>query len=486
MSTGEACACSLRARLHQIEDARSREMEAHGSLVRKLECELETRRGNETELQHTVAKLRAEKFRIEAMRDAAEAKSHQILKTLEIQRIESLKREDEFQKFREGSKRQQRDDQYKISELMSETRKLSSELGKCTASLNSANHNIKILEVTNEEHTSRAKSQATAMKELLDRLAGMQSEIQAASVRSELTLSDLTTSREQQKLLHGEIQELERRMYRLVLSRNRAIYWRQNRQEMWEKQFLLQGTFLTWVSLFREEKGRSTVERHENTQAQLQGIKTDISRCSCKAKEILKSARQICTSERMRIVSVRNDVIKTEIPKVLELIETQKVAYESLQRTFESQIRTQQEVTDMERERHGMLNQDTEHCIKALKTALQTNFKLLRMQQRAILLVISTRKRREFNRRIFSCWKECYLRSTIGQAIHTAMIFRSQHPQLYNVNSFSSIVNHGELQFVPSAKKPHLRQQFNSDCSITSELSKPTDMMWVKWRRRGW
>ncbi|KAG3119108.1 hypothetical protein PI125_g2302 [Phytophthora idaei] len=233
MSRVEACTCSLQARLHQLENARSREMKAHGELVQKFECELETRRTSEAELRLTVAKMRADKCRLEAEFGAVHAKVRQLLEQLNAQSIEISKREDVFKAFREESDRQLQAAYEKSANLMEEKRHLSFQLSETKTCLENAKHENKLLLTTTEELNLRANTQQ---------------EIEAAAARSQLVLDDLTRSRKQQDLMQGRIQELERAINHALVTRSRAIHWRRKRQEMCENRFILHGAFLAWMS----------------------------------------------------------------------------------------------------------------------------------------------------------------------------------------------------------------------------------------------
>ncbi|KAG2823040.1 hypothetical protein PC113_g3757 [Phytophthora cactorum] len=233
MSRVEACTCSLQARLHQVENARSREMKAHGELVQKFECELETRRTSEAELRLTVAKMRADKCRLEAEFGAVHAKVRQLLEQLNAQSIEISKREDVLKAFREESDRQLQAAYEKSANLMEEKRHLSFQLSETKTCLENAKHENKLLLTTNEELNLRANTQQ---------------EIEAAAARSQLVLDDLTRSRKQQDLMQGRIQELERAINHALVTRSRAIHWRRKRQEMCENRFILHGAFLAWTS----------------------------------------------------------------------------------------------------------------------------------------------------------------------------------------------------------------------------------------------
>ncbi|KAG3165732.1 hypothetical protein PI126_g4486 [Phytophthora idaei] len=248
MSRVEACTCSLQARLHQLENARSREMKAHGELVQKFECELETRRTSEAELRLTVAKMRADKCRLEAEFGAVHAKVRQLLEQLNAQSIEISKREDVFKAFREESDRQLQAAYEKSANLMEEKRHLSFQLSETKTCLENAKHENKLLLTTTEELNLRANTQAAEIEKLSTQLAIKQQEIEAAAARSQLVLDDLTRSRKQQDLMQGRIQELERAINHALVTRSRAIHWRRKRQEMCENRFILHGAFLAWMS----------------------------------------------------------------------------------------------------------------------------------------------------------------------------------------------------------------------------------------------
>ncbi|KAL4160690.1 hypothetical protein PRNP1_001252 [Phytophthora ramorum] len=85
------CSCTLQARLHQVENARSREMTAHGEFVQQLERELESRHISEAEIRLAAAKLRTENCRLEAELSVVNAKVRQLLEQLDALRTESTK-----------------------------------------------------------------------------------------------------------------------------------------------------------------------------------------------------------------------------------------------------------------------------------------------------------------------------------------------------------------------------------------------------------
>ncbi|KAG3250571.1 hypothetical protein PI124_g4792 [Phytophthora idaei] len=288
MSRVEACTCSLQARLHQLENARSREMKAHGELVQKFECELETRRTSEAELRLTVAKMRADKCRLEAEFGAVHAKVRQLLEQLNAQSIEISKREDVFKAFREESDRQLQAAYEKSANLMEEKRHLSFQLSETKTCLENAKHENKLLLTTTEELNLRANTQAAEIEKLSTQLAIKQQEIEAAAARSQLVLDDLTRSRKQQDLMQGRIQELERAINHALVTRSRAIHWRRKRQEMCENRFILHGAFLAWMSTSVQARLQSVAKMarcNDDTRARLQIFKKEVMKRCLQAKE---------------------------------------------------------------------------------------------------------------------------------------------------------------------------------------------------------
>ncbi|RLN59684.1 hypothetical protein BBP00_00006375 [Phytophthora kernoviae] len=89
----------------QIENARSREMSAHGELVQKLESELENRRTGEAELRLTATKLRTEICRLEAELSVANGKTRRLLVQQDAQLAANAKRADEFKALCEENER---------------------------------------------------------------------------------------------------------------------------------------------------------------------------------------------------------------------------------------------------------------------------------------------------------------------------------------------------------------------------------------------
>ncbi|KAG6961834.1 hypothetical protein JG687_00007480 [Phytophthora cactorum] len=142
-------------------------MKAHGELVQKFECELETRRTSEAELRLTVAKMRADKCRLEAEFGAVHAKVRQLLEQLNAQSIEISKREDVLKAFREESDRQLQAAYEKSANLMEEKRHLSFQLSETKTCLENAKHENKLLLTTNEELNLRANTQEYTLLEFL-------------------------------------------------------------------------------------------------------------------------------------------------------------------------------------------------------------------------------------------------------------------------------------------------------------------------------
>ncbi|KAG7401702.1 hypothetical protein PHYBOEH_011656 [Phytophthora boehmeriae] len=124
----DTCSCSLQARLHQIENARSREMRLHGELVQKLECELESRRTGEAEQRLAATKLRTEICRLEAELSVANAKARQLLVQQDAQLARSAKREEEVKAQREESERRLQVAREKSEKLFEEKLQLNAEV----------------------------------------------------------------------------------------------------------------------------------------------------------------------------------------------------------------------------------------------------------------------------------------------------------------------------------------------------------------------
>ncbi|KAG2841119.1 hypothetical protein PC116_g15322 [Phytophthora cactorum] len=494
MSRVEACTCSLQARLHQVENARSREMKAHGELVQKFECELETRRTSEAELRLTVAKMRADKCRLEAEFGAVHAKVRQLLEQLNAQSIEISKREDVLKAFREESDRQLQAAYEKSANLMEEKRHLSFQLSETKTCLENAKHENKLLLTTNEELNLRANTQAAGIEKLSTQLSIKQQEIEAAAARSQLVLDDLTRSRKQQDLMQGRIQELERAINHALVTRSRAIHWRRKRQEMCENRFILHGAFLAWTSTSVQARLQSVAKMtrcNDDTRARLQIFKKEVMKRCLQAKEELSCIRQACTSESMHIVSLGEEITRTELPKLLALLGKHQRSFDSQQKHLELQLKSQRESAEKEREQHEMSRQDAEHRVQMLIKAHKAQLTRQKQQQRSIFQTFVAKRTREFYRRTFSAWKELYLRSVVGQATHTAMVFQTQQ----STQELSSPVNPREYQSrtMPASIRPvsiavqrlQLEKQNLVDClrSPMSAPATPIDSMWRKWRR---
>ncbi|KAL4109726.1 hypothetical protein PRIC1_001421 [Phytophthora ramorum] len=128
MPEAGTCSCTLQARLHQVENARSREMTAHGELVQQLERELESRHISEAEIRLAAAKLRTENCRLEAELSVVNAKARQLLEQLDALRTESTKREGEFKTAINENERRFQAARDKNDQLLEEIRQLNVEV----------------------------------------------------------------------------------------------------------------------------------------------------------------------------------------------------------------------------------------------------------------------------------------------------------------------------------------------------------------------
>ncbi|ETM40379.1 hypothetical protein L914_13642 [Phytophthora nicotianae] len=497
MSSLEACMCSLQTRLHQVENARSREMKAHGELVQKFECDLETRRASEAELRLTVAKLRADKCRLEAELSAAHTKARNLLEQLDAQSLEIAKRESTFKAFREESDRQLQVAHDKCAYLIEEKQQLSLQLSDARTCFENAKHENELLFAKSGEQSLREKTQTAEIEKLSTQLVIKQQEIEAGAVRTQLALNDFTRSREQQDLMQGRIQTLERDVNHALVTRNRAIHWRRKRQEMWDNRFVLHGAFLVWMSTFVQARQQfvAKVERRNNdTRARLQDIKKEAMTCFSQAREACCRIRQACANERKQILFLRDEIIKSELPKLLALLESHQRNVNSQQERLELQLKSQRECAEQERERYDMLLQDAEQRTEMLIAAHQSQLRRHKQQQRSIFQAFATKRRREFHRRVFSAWKELYLRSVVGQATHTAMVFQTQPSQLSTLELLSPMKRRESQSWaMPASIRPisrtvqrlQLEKQNFDDClqSPMSEPTTPIDAMWRKWRR---
>ncbi|KAL3672376.1 hypothetical protein V7S43_003061 [Phytophthora oleae] len=496
MSGSEACTCSLQARLHQVENARSREMKAHGKLVQSLEIELETRRTSEGEFRLALAKLRADNCRLEAKLSAAHGKVRRLLEQVDAQCVETAKCEDKFKIFREENDCQLRAAREKSDKLMEEKRQFNVEVSEVRASFETAKTENEVLLGNYEEQISQANVQAADIVKLTSQLTSKQQEIEVATVRSQLLLKDLTSFREQQEFTQERIQKLERDVSRAVVTRNRAITWRRKRQEMWENRFISHGIFLTWKSCSIQEKLQSavTVARcNDDTRARLQLIKTNVlTQCSNVMGE-LSRIRQACVDGCVQMQSLRQEICLTELPKLFTILKTHQRSFDNRQLHFEMQLVNQRESFERKREQLDMSRQDFEHCVQKTIEGHQEHLAYKKHQQHAIFQAFALRKNRELHRRIFGAWKEFYLRSIVGHATHTAMVFHSQQLQSpTNLMAVSSPIGRRQSQqwAMPASIRPislayqslqSERQDFLH--SPISEAPAPIDTMWRKLRR---
>jgi hypothetical protein len=290
--------------------------------------------------------------------------------------------------------------------------------------------------------------------------------------------------------MRGRTQDLERDIDRVMVTRNRAFHWRRSRQDAWEHRLLARGAFLALKSIAVKAKAdvaASTARSNQLTQERLRDCEQKLLKRCSESKEELRSIRQACASERTRMVSLREELCQTELPKLLKLLEKQQMAFETQRDCLEVQLTKQRECFDGERERLETLRQDE-------KNWAQAQLELQKRQQHAVLLTFSTTRRREFQRRTFSAWKELYLRAVVGQATHAAMVFQSLQSKMPAVH-ISSAADAQRIQSraVPAAIRPvpmalqplQLDRQKFGQCLLSprKEAASPIDSMWRKWRR---
>ncbi|KAK1934260.1 hypothetical protein P3T76_011463 [Phytophthora citrophthora] len=502
MSISEECTCSLQARLHQVENARSREMKAHGKLVQCLEIELESRRTSEAESRLALAKLRGVNCKLEAELHAAHGKTRQLLELIEAQRVETAEVpqthlfsmvlcENRFKIFREESDSQLQAACEMSDKLLEEQRQLKVEVSEIRACFENSKIENKVLLAKYEEQASQANTLAADIVKLTSQLTSKQLEIEVATERSQLLMKELTTYQAQHELTQDRIKILERDINRAVVIRNRAFNWRRKRQELWENQLISHHVFLTWKSYSIQAKLQSaaTVARcNDDTRARLQLIVMNVlTRCS-NAKEELNRVRQACFDECVRMHSLRQEICQTELPKLLTILANYQQSFDSRQRNLEMQLVDQRESFERERERLGMSRQDFEHCVQKTIEDHQENLVFQKRQQHAIFQAFSSRKKHELHHRVFGAWKEFYLRSIVGHATHTAMVFQSKQQQS-STSKVSRSIKRGEPKqwTIPASVQPismlpqHLQQTLLH--SSISEVSTPIDAMWRKWRR---
>lgn len=288
--------------------------------------------------------------------------------------------------------------------------------------------------------------------------------------------------------MQGRVQELEHEINRALVTRNRALNWRRKRQDTWENQFLSNKTFLAWKSSFVQAELRKMAQSNENARARLQLVKQEVLKRCSKAKEGLNSIRQVCAEERTRIQSLRDEICQTELPKVLALLENQQREFDTQRECLESQLKTQRECIDRQQERMEMSSQDAEHRVQKMIEAYQIQLTHRKRQLRAISQLCTLKRHRESQHRTFNAWKDFYLRSVVGQATHTAMVFKSQQ-STFDVCSPSDRQQStmpAAIQPVPVPLEPLPIANLNFDDCLrfsVSEAATPTDTMWRKWRR---
>ncbi|OWZ00815.1 hypothetical protein PHMEG_00027915 [Phytophthora megakarya] len=482
----EPCTCSLQARLQQVENARSREMKTHGEVVRSLELELEIRRISEAESHHLVAKLRSDMCRLEAELYASNAKTRQLRGQLDTQQTQHRH---ELKRSREVYELQLQETHRENELLMEDNRQLNTHLFECRTYLENAKHDNKLLLAKNEEIYARTNTQAEEINTLSAQLTSKKQEIEAVTLRSQLLLQDLSSCRIQQDLISGRVQEVERDINHALVTRNRALNWRRQRHETWENQFLFGRTFLVWKAMSVQTALRAVAKmaRHnENTRAQLQLVEMEIFKSCSQIKRELSIIRQECAGERTQIQLLRDEICQSELPKLLILLRNQQGEFETQRKRFELQCSNERECIEMEQERLKISRQDAKHRVQKL---LEIHQKCRKHQQIIIYQIFAARRQRYFHQRTFSAWKELYLRSVVGQATHTAMVFQAQQPQM-SIGDLLGPVDRTESQSwdMPAVIRPNrvdipplqLEKQHVDKCS---EAATPIDVMWRKWRR---
>ncbi|KAE9200632.1 hypothetical protein PF002_g21772 [Phytophthora fragariae] len=278
-SLPEGCSCSLQARLHQVENARSREMKAHGELVQTLERELESRRTSEAELRLAAAKLRTDNCRLEAKLCVANAKARQLLEQLDNQRADNVRHIDEFKATNEENERRLQAARDKGDRLLDEKRQLSIELSESQQLLECSRHDGKLLQTKIEEQCVQISSQTEEIAKLLALASTKQQEIDASTARSQILLEDLSSARQKRSGMQEQLDYLERSLTRTVVTRNRALQWRRKRKEIWDDRFISHGTFLAWKSLavqFKLDSVTNMAHCHERKRAQLKLFQDEI------------------------------------------------------------------------------------------------------------------------------------------------------------------------------------------------------------------
>ncbi|KAL4137780.1 hypothetical protein PRIC2_001290 [Phytophthora ramorum] len=304
MPEAGTCSCTLQARLHQVENARSREMTAHGELVQQLERELESRHISEAEIRLAAAKLRTENCRLEAELSVVNAKARQLLEQLDALRTESTKREGEFKTAINENERRFQAARDKNDQLLEEIRQLNVELSECRNQFENALSEKKLLLAKNEELCLTASSRIAETEKLSTALVSKQQEIEASAVRSQVLIDE-------QNLMHGRLQEVEREINRTLVTRDRALHWRRKRNEIRDNQFLSYGVFLTWKSVSVQARLSSAAKMaqcNEHNRGRLQLVEQEVLKRCSQAKENLQGFRQACAGERMRIQLLRDEI----------------------------------------------------------------------------------------------------------------------------------------------------------------------------------
>ncbi|GMF35923.1 unnamed protein product [Phytophthora fragariaefolia] len=234
----------------------------------------------------------------------------------------------------------------------------------------------------------------------------------------------------------------------------------------------------------------------ERNRARLQLIEQKLLKRCSQAKEDVNVIRMACVSERAQIESLRDNVCLNELPKLLTLLENRQARFDIQRQQLEIQTKSQAEDLQSQVEQLQMSRQDVEQRVLRLQEKNhQDQLKYRKLQQRAVLHALTARKCKEFQRRTFSAWKELHLRSLVGQVTHTAMVFQSQKPHTFTIDSFrpscTRYVHQQPCPATAAGRPPSMVLDLlqpevpkfddclrSSACPVT-----PIDSMWRKWRR---
>ncbi|GMF28640.1 unnamed protein product [Phytophthora lilii] len=263
---------------------------------------------------------------------------------------------------------------------------------------------------------------------------------------------------------------------------------------MLNNRHLGQGFFLAWKMIYVQARMCNAVkmaQHNECTRARLRLIEQEVRKRCALVKSDLNDIRLACTAERSQVQSLCEDVCQPEMPKLIELVENQRRNFSNQMRCLEAQLENQREHSQNQEERLKMAQQDADLHARMILEDHQAQLRNQKLKKHIISQALAALKRRESQRRTFNAWKEIYLRSLVGQATHTAMVFRSQHPQVASTVECGS--PRGYNPSLPSAAilpAPAIAIQslqsvegMKVGADSISRSPVPDDTLWRKWRR---